>query len=489
MLLGEGERPRASGMQPAAAQATNGLMIDLRHAAAQLWASSADAIKAACGPHMPSGLVDEYDVLAWLTADALGRPLLHPDDTNRVGKRIAAQAARVEKKLQAEAESMRKAVGKARAAAAEKPELLPKVAAAEATGEKARAVLLEKPYDAQMPATTVGEKRSESHWRQREVKEIRAKSAKLTAAATAAAAAATKAEAALDAANARYWPLQDRIFEGDRKQKDYTALEAARKCCDVASIKYVAARAAADEAEDAAEAAAEAAEAIDAESEGEDEVYANACAAVEAAKDEAMAAEASWKAAEASWMAAEAEAVAARKAAVEAQAAVDAANAVVSESEEEYEYNPSLAGYDIWKLIRTMVDAVSMHAAGFAECAACALLAMRQADRLAVHEDDDQLNKYDSYGLYSSELHEWLEQSRPFEDTYVEGRHIAAASGLGPPSDCAKRCARCAGSTDSWLTVSGKQELAKAFLAGERARLIIREQQILALQKDIGCLG
>ena len=84
MLLGEGERPRASGMQPAAAQATNGLVIDLRHATAQLWASSADAIKAACGPHVPTGLVDEIDVLAWLTADALGRPLLHHDDTNVV---------------------------------------------------------------------------------------------------------------------------------------------------------------------------------------------------------------------------------------------------------------------------------------------------------------------------------------------------------------------------------------------------------------------
>ena len=134
MLLGEGERPRASGMQPAAAQATNGLVIDLRHATAQLWASSASAIKAACGPHVPTGLVDEIDVLAWLTADALGRPLLHHDDTNVVGKRIAAQAARVEKKLQVEAESTRKAVGKARAAAAKKPELLPRVAAATQSG-------------------------------------------------------------------------------------------------------------------------------------------------------------------------------------------------------------------------------------------------------------------------------------------------------------------------------------------------------------------
>ena len=78
MLLGEGERPRASGMHPAAAQATNGLVLDLRHAVAQLWASSADAVKAACGPHVPTGLVDEIDVLAWLTADVLGRPLLTP---------------------------------------------------------------------------------------------------------------------------------------------------------------------------------------------------------------------------------------------------------------------------------------------------------------------------------------------------------------------------------------------------------------------------
>ena len=132
-------------------------------------------------------------------------------------------------------------------------------------------------------------------------------------------------------------------------------------------------------------------------------------------------------------------------------------------------------------MITTMVRAVSMHAAGFAECAGCALLALRRADHLAVYEGEDELNKYCSYGLYSSELHEWLELSRPIEDTYTEGRHIAAASGLGLPSDCAKRCAQCTGSTGSWLTFSGTQELAKAFLAGERARLLIREQRILPL--------
>ena len=128
-------------------------------------------------------------MLAWLTADVLGRPLLHAADTNAVGKRIAAHASRVERRLRVEAESTRKAVGKAMAAAAKKPELLSKMAAAEAAGEKARAVLLEKPYDAQLPATTVGEKRPASHWRQREVDETCAKAVKLANAATAAGAA------------------------------------------------------------------------------------------------------------------------------------------------------------------------------------------------------------------------------------------------------------------------------------------------------------
>ena len=54
MLLGEGERPRASGMQPAAAQATNGLVIDLRHATAQLWAgrSKIPALRAGTWPQL-----------------------------------------------------------------------------------------------------------------------------------------------------------------------------------------------------------------------------------------------------------------------------------------------------------------------------------------------------------------------------------------------------------------------------------------------------
>ena len=43
-----------------------------------------------------TGLVDEIDVLAWLTADVLGRPLLHADDTlmmEAAAREVAAREA------------------------------------------------------------------------------------------------------------------------------------------------------------------------------------------------------------------------------------------------------------------------------------------------------------------------------------------------------------------------------------------------------------
>ena len=79
--------------------------------------------------------------------------------------------------------------------------------------------------------------------------------------------------------------------------------------------------------------------------------------------------------------------------------------------------------------------------------------------------------------VVSREAHHALEsRSRPFEDTRIEGRHMASASGLRRPSDCAERCARCAGSADGWLTLAGEREVIRAFQAGERARTVVREQ-------------
>ena len=93
MLLGTGERSVASGIAAVASEGTYGLVIAVRGAASKLWDDRQDEIKAACAPQ----LIDDIDVTAYLIADALGRPLMHADDTNAVGKRIATTAKRVRK--------------------------------------------------------------------------------------------------------------------------------------------------------------------------------------------------------------------------------------------------------------------------------------------------------------------------------------------------------------------------------------------------------
>ena len=76
MLLGDGERPRASLAGSAASEATSGLLIDARFAIDKLWGSRQDEIKSACAPQQ----IDEMDCYGYLLADALGRPLLHSED-------------------------------------------------------------------------------------------------------------------------------------------------------------------------------------------------------------------------------------------------------------------------------------------------------------------------------------------------------------------------------------------------------------------------
>ena len=157
---------------------------------------------------------------------------------------------------------MRKTVGKARVTAAKKPELLSKVAAAEVAGEKARAVLLEKPYDAQLPATTVGEKRPASHWRQREVDETCAKAVKLANAATAAGAAAEAAYARCERVINKALKLPRGSHAQQKAHATYEAATVHRQVAqdDMEAAVAVAYEAAAEASE--ARAAAEAAEAM-----------------------------------------------------------------------------------------------------------------------------------------------------------------------------------------------------------------------------------
>ena len=162
----------------------------------------------------------------------------------------------------------------------------------------------------------------------------------------------------------------------------------------------------------------------------------------------------------------------------EARYAAEAAEAVDAESEGEevWEWDEFSVG-EIREEVNSMIIAVSMQVAGFADCAGCAMLAFRRADHLAAYEDESLQDQYSSDHLGCREFLDLWDRSRPFEDTGIEGRHMASASGLRRPSDCAERCARCAGSADGWLTLAGKREVIRAFQAGERARTVVSEQR------------
>lgn len=150
VMLGDGERPIASGIAAIASEATYGLIIAVRDVVSKLWAQRQDEIKAACRPQ----LIDEVDVLAYVTADALGRPQMHPDDTNAVGKRIESFAKRIRREKLPEATKAARRTA-ARAPGATKEAVAAAVAAAEAA-------LLGQVYAGlKLPDRTVGRKRKE----------------------------------------------------------------------------------------------------------------------------------------------------------------------------------------------------------------------------------------------------------------------------------------------------------------------------------------
>jgi hypothetical protein len=117
------------------------------------------------------------DVLAYGVADALGHPLMHPSDTNALGKKVASLASRLDGKLKEKARSAADDVRRATAAAAKDPTLRPRVAAAAAKGALARSQLLGEPYDPKVPEATVGAKRKPQDAPQAQVALRRAESA------------------------------------------------------------------------------------------------------------------------------------------------------------------------------------------------------------------------------------------------------------------------------------------------------------------------
>ena len=161
MFLGNGERPRATGWGRAVPQFNNAFIIELRGVVAKFWEARADDVRRACAAGMPTGVIDEMDVLAFVTVDALGRPLLHADDANKFGKKVASKVSRLEDSLAKIDARTDAAVRRAREAAASDPSKLPRVAAAEESGRVERKALLDKLYDPQPPQSTIGAKRKE----------------------------------------------------------------------------------------------------------------------------------------------------------------------------------------------------------------------------------------------------------------------------------------------------------------------------------------
>jgi hypothetical protein len=94
MLTGEGERPAASGDLRTAVTATLELILTVCVAAERLWTEHEEAIRRCCGPSMPKGLIDGREVFAYLLADVLGRPPLHPDDAHGVAQSRANAVAK-----------------------------------------------------------------------------------------------------------------------------------------------------------------------------------------------------------------------------------------------------------------------------------------------------------------------------------------------------------------------------------------------------------
>ena len=72
MLIGEGERHRRSGLDSVIGQCTNRFIVTVRRVVTDVWKARETDIRRSCGPHLPTGLIDEMDVLAYVLADASG---------------------------------------------------------------------------------------------------------------------------------------------------------------------------------------------------------------------------------------------------------------------------------------------------------------------------------------------------------------------------------------------------------------------------------
>ena len=181
MLLGAGDGPTASGDPPAASSATCGLVLAVKEVVDGLWEEHAAEIKRRCAPSMPKGLIDRQEVFGFVLADALGRPLLPPEEARNVGQAGDNAVAgalgsgrppnRRKGKLEKANDAAREALRKARVAAAKDVALQPAVAAAEKALKAALEAVYAERVDLKLPNATVGAKRKRVQWAEAEAAE------------------------------------------------------------------------------------------------------------------------------------------------------------------------------------------------------------------------------------------------------------------------------------------------------------------------------
>ena len=151
MFLLGAEAPVASGGDAVAKTATYGLILAAVEAVEVLWKQRGDEIRQRCAPTLPTGLIDKQEMLGYVLADALGRPLLPPEAARPVGRNGGNAATTAAKQLKA-----------ARRAAAEARRARKRTAEKVKSAEDAVAAVLDWGVELKLPYATVGRKRAAS---------------------------------------------------------------------------------------------------------------------------------------------------------------------------------------------------------------------------------------------------------------------------------------------------------------------------------------
>lgn len=426
MLLGDGERPRSSSKGRLVIEATNGLLIDARFAVSELWEACADDIRAACAPTP----IDEMDAYGYVLADALGRPLLHEDDAGDVGRCAHVQQGRAATKWKTEERKAAGAVRKATAAAAAKPQLSPRIAAAQAAGDTACTAVLTKTYNLNLPLRCAGKrKREQTDEVTDEEAAVAAAEEATKAASKAVTAAQSRQKAATQVAHGAWSTRAQAAARVQSIEEQITALgpqpdmaafiqgehtPSALKVAEAWYKKEERLRRRRDREEEALAAAQEAAEEADMN-------------ATEAALEVELAVARKGEAVARERLAQDVAGLAALEAAGQAAAVAAEEAEAVDGDEDGVWWDDRDAMCMLFEERDAMVAAVAATAAGFTRCAHCAYLLVREAqDRMSApepHEEPLELTRahYDAW-----------KRSQPFNGLYFSAGGLGRCRGCRP---------------------------------------------------------